>query len=222
VVAVEPSHLLIASRAHLWQLMRDEQRIALNLMEMLAQRIRKNNTAESCRHPAKLGMISSIDPITGLHNRRWLNDMFLRQIDRCAREGKPACMAMIDIDRFKAVNDTFGHHAGDLVLAQIARIMQKQFRPGDLLARYGGEEFAVLLPATKLKAAMAALERLRLAVQRTQTAVAQRTTVKVQVSAGIAQWREGLSLDDLANDADEALRRAKALGRNCVMVAEGD
>ena len=220
VVAVEPSHLLIATPAHLWQLMRAEHRIALNVMEMLAERIRKNNTAESGRHPAKLGMIASIDPITGLHNRRWLNDMFLRQIDRCAREGKAVCMAMIDIDHFKSVNDTFGHHAGDLVLAQIARIMQKQFRPGDLLARYGGEEFAVLLPATKLKPATAALERLRSAVEKAQTSVAQRTTVKVRISAGIAAWREGWSLDDLASHADRALRRAKSGGRNCVMVQD--
>ena len=222
VVAVEPSHLLLATPGHLWQLMHDDSRIALNLLEVLAERIRKNDTAESGRHPAKLNMISSIDPTTGLHNRRWLNDMFLRQIDRCAREGRPVCMAMIDIDHFKSVNDTFGHHAGDLVLAQIARIMQKQFRPGDLLARYGGEEFAVLLPATNLKPAMAALERLRLAVQRAQTSVAQRTTVKVRISAGIAAWREGWSLDDLASHADLALRRAKSGGRNCVMVAEDD
>ena len=224
VIAVEPSHLLAMALNHLWQLMHDEPRIALNLMETLADRARKGkgSAAGSNGHAAKPNMISSIDPITGLHNRRWCNDMFLRQIDRCARKAEPVCMAMIDIDRFKAVNDTFGPQAGDLVLAQIARIMQKQFRPGDLLARYGGEEFAVLLPGTKLKPAMAALERLRLAVDRAQTSVAQRTTVKVRVSAGVAQWREGLSLDDLARHTETALLDAKSNGRNCVMAHQDD
>jgi diguanylate cyclase (GGDEF)-like protein len=165
-------------------------------------------------------MIANIDPVTGLHNRRWFNDIFLRQIDRCAREGEPVCLAMIDIDRLRTVNETFGPQAGDLVLAQIARTMQKQFRPGDLLARYAGEEFAVLLPGTRVQAALAALERLRLAVQKMQTSVAQRTTVKVQVSAGIAAWRDGWSLEDLVEHADEALVRAKSGGGNCVMVAE--
>lgn len=222
VVAIEPSRLLVTNPDHLWVLMQEEHTVALNLMQILAERIRRNNITvlESFRQQAKLSMISNIDPVTGLHNRRWLNDMFLRQIDRCSREGHAVCLAMIDIDRFKIVNDTFGHQAGDLVLAQVARVMQKQFRPGDLLARYGGEEFAVLLPETSLPAAVAALERFRLAVEQTQTAVAGRTTVKVQVSAGIAGWRDGWSLDELMQHADRALYHAKASGRNRVMVAE--
>jgi diguanylate cyclase (GGDEF)-like protein len=221
VVAVEPSRLLVTNPDHLWDLMREEHTVALNLMHILAERIRRNNTTvlESFRQQAKLSMISSIDPVTGLHNRRWLNDMFLRQIDRCAREGQPVCLAMIDIDHFKVVNDSFGHQAGDLVLAQLARVMQMQFRPSDLLARYGGEEFAVLLPETSPQAAVAALERVRLEVERMQTSVAQRTTVKVQISAGIAAWRDSWSLDDLMREADKALYRAKASGRNCVVLA---
>ena len=224
VMAVETSRLLVTTKADLWALMREEHRIALNLMEILAERVHSNNTSvlESFRREAKPSLISSIDPLTGLHNRRWLTDMFLRQIDRCARAGHPACMAMIDLDHFRSVNDTFGRQAGDLVLGQVARVMQKQFRPGDLLVRYGGEEFAVLLPATKLQAAVAALERLRLAVEATQTSVAQRTTVKVQISAGIAAWRAAWSLDDLIHNAERALTRAKSSGRNCVMVAESD
>jgi diguanylate cyclase (GGDEF)-like protein len=222
VVAVQASRLLVTTPAHLRHLMQDEHRVALNLIEILADRIRNNNAVvlESYRHPPRLGMITDVDPVTGLHNRRWFNDMFLRQIDRCAREGRPACLAMIDIDRLRAVNETFGHQAGDLVLAQLARTMQKQFRPGDLLARHGGDEFAVLLPGARMQSAMAALERLRLAVQKTQTSVAQRTTVKVRMSAGICAWRDGWSLEDLVQHAGEALCRAKTGGGNCVMVAE--
>lgn len=220
VVAVEPSRLLMTSAARLWQLMADEPSIALNLMHILAERIRRNNVSvlESFKQQAKLRNLSVIDAGTGLHNRRWMSEVFLRQIDRCARANYPVCLAMLDIDRFKTVNDTFGHQGGDRVLAQVGRILQKQFRPTDLIARYGGEEFAVLLPETDAQEAIAALERFRIVMERTETAVAARTTVKVTVSAGIAPWRNGWSLDDLIQHADEALYRAKAGGRNCIML----
>jgi len=220
VVAVEPSRLVKTSAARLWQLMAAEPAVALNLMHILAERIRRNNVSvlESFKQQAKLRNLSVIDAVTGLHNRRWLSEVFLRQIDRCARANYPVCLAMLDIDRFKTINDTVGHQGGDRVLAQVGRTLQKQFRPTDLIARYGGEEFAVLLPETDAQAALAALERFRLAMQLTETSVAARTTVKVTVSAGIAQWRDGWSLDDLIQHADEALYRAKSGGRNCVML----
>lgn len=221
VVATERSRLLVFTPTDLWQLMRAEHRVALNLMEILAERARSSNAAalEGLRQTPKPSLVASIDPITGLHNRRWRDDMFLRQIDRSAREGRPACMALIVVDRLQTVIDTFGPQAGDLVLAQVARLMQKQFRPGDLLARCGSEEFAVLLPATGLQAAIAALERLRAAVEASQTAVAQRTTVKVRISAGIAAWREGWSLEELTGCARNALEQAQASGSNCVVAS---
>ncbi|MGH8664419.1 MAG: diguanylate cyclase [Burkholderiales bacterium] len=222
VVALEPSRLLVTNAAHLWELMADEPAVALNLMHILAERIRRNNVAvlESYRQQAQLHTISTVDPVTGLHNRRWLNDMFIRQVDRCARARLPSCLAMLDIDRFKSVNDSYGHQAGDRVLAQVGRVMLKQLRPSDLIARYGGEEFAVLLPETALPEAVAALERLRLAIGQCQTAIAQRATVRVSVSIGIAQWREGWSLDELIQAADRALYDAKQAGRNRVMLAQ--
>lgn len=222
VVATEPSRLLLTNPDHLWDLMAEEHGVALNLMHIMAERIRRNNAAvlDSVKQQAQLRTISTIDPVTGLHNRRWLNDVFIRQIDRCSRAGRPICLAMIDLDHFKSINDTFGHRAGDLVLAQLGRTMQSQFRPSDLIARYGGEEFAVLLPETDVQEATAALERVRLAIESTRTSVAARTMVKVTVSAGIASWAEGYSLDDLIQRADQALYRAKKFGRNAVAVAE--
>ncbi len=222
VVALEPSRLLVTNAAHLWELMAEEPAVALNLMHILAERIRRNNVAvlESYRQQAQLRNISTMDPVTGLHNRRWLNDMFIRQIDRCARAHLPSCLAMVDIDRFKSVNDSYGHQAGDRVLAQVGRLLLKQLRPSDLIARYGGEEFAVLLPETGSPEAVAALERVRLAIGQCQTAIAQRATIRVSVSIGIAQWREGWSLDELIQAADGALLEAKQAGRNRIMLAE--
>ena len=222
VVALEPSRLLVTNAAHLWDLMAAEPAIALNLMHILAERIRRSNVAvlESFRRQAQLWSVSTIDPVTGLHNRRWLNEMFLRQVDRCARAGLPSSLAMVDVDRFKVVNDSYGHQAGDRVLAQVARALVQHLRPSDLVARYGGEEFSVLLPETRLHEALTALERLRLAISRCQTAVAQRATVRITVSIGVAQWRDGWSLDDLIHAADRALYRAKQSGRNRVVAAE--
>lgn len=224
VVAVENSRLVKTSAARLWQLMAAEPSIALNLMHILAERIRRNNVSvlESFKQQAQLRNLSVIDPVTGLHNRRWLSEVFLRQIDRCERANYPVCLAMLDIDHFKSVNDTFGHQGGDRVLNQVGRLMQKQFRPTDLLARYGGEEFAVLLPETDEQAAIAALERFRIVLEQMETAVAARTTVKVTISAGIARWHRDWSLDDLLQHADEALYRAKSGGRNCVMLYGDD
>ena len=222
VVAVEISHLLMTNPDHLWELMRGEHAIALNMMQIFTERIRRNNTAilENLKQQEQLQALSTIDQLTGLHNRRWMNEMFLRQIDRCAREAKPLSLAVVDIDHFKAVNDTYGHLGGDQVLAQVARAMQQHFRPTDLLARYGGEEFCVLLPDTTLDLGAAALDRLRASLAAATIALNDGQSLTVKISGGVAQWREGWSLEDLIRAADEALYRAKREGRNRVLTAQ--
>jgi diguanylate cyclase (GGDEF)-like protein len=220
VVAVETSQLLMTNPDHLWELMRAEHAIALNMMHIFTERIRRNNAAilETLKQQAQLQAISTFDPGTGLHNRRWMNEMFLRQIDRCARGGQPLALAMLDIDRFKTVNDTYGQPAGDQVLRWVARAMQQHFRPGDLIVRYGGEEFCVLLPDTRSDRALAALERLRASIETATITLDDGRSLTITLSGSVAAWRDGWSLDDLVTAANKALNAAKQGGRNRVVI----
>jgi diguanylate cyclase (GGDEF)-like protein len=221
VVAVEPSQLLMTNPDHVWELMRAEHAIALNMMHIFTERIRRNNSAmlETLKQQAQLRAISTIDPITSLHNRRWMNEVFLRQIDRCARSRQALALAMLDIDRFKAVNGTYGQPGGDQVLLWVARALQQHFRPGDLIARYGGDEFCVLLPDTRLDRALAALERLRTSIEAASLTLDDGRSLTITVSGGAAAWRDGSSLDDLVQAAGKALQGAKQGGGNKVMIA---
>jgi diguanylate cyclase (GGDEF)-like protein len=168
----------------------------------------------------RLEKLALTDELTGVPNRRHWDEQLPRELGRSLRYDEPVCVAMLDLDRFKDYNDSYGHQAGDRVLAQVGRVIAKQLRPSDLIARYGGEEFAVLLPETTLTEAVAALERLRLAIAQCQTAIAQRATIRVSVSIGIAQWRDDWSLDELIQAADRALLEAKQGGRNRVVLAQ--
>jgi diguanylate cyclase (GGDEF)-like protein len=104
------------------------------------------------------------DGLTGLHNRRWMNEAFSRQLDRCARDSAPSSLVLIDVDALKAYNDRAGHLAGDLLICAVADVLARHIRPGDLLARFGGDEFCLLLPATPLPDALNVAERLRASV----------------------------------------------------------
>jgi diguanylate cyclase (GGDEF)-like protein len=221
VVAVEPSQLLMTNPDHVWELMRAEHAIALNMMHIFTERIRRNNSAmlETLKQQAQLRAISTIDPLTSLHNRRWMNEVFVRQIDRCARGGQALALAMLNIDRFKAVNDTYGQRGGDQVLMWAARALQQHFRPGDLIARYGGDEFCVLLPDTRLDRALAALERLRVSIEAASLTLDDGRSLTITVSGGAAAWRDGWSLDDLVQAAGKALQFAKQGGGNKMMIA---
>jgi diguanylate cyclase (GGDEF)-like protein len=150
---------------------------------------------------AQLASMATTDPLTALPNRRGWE----AHLERCLREGTAdaVCVAMLDLDHFKAFNDTHGHHAGDRLLRDAAASWREQLRPGDLLARYGGEEFAVVLPGCGAEEAAAVVQRLRA-----------RTPGDVTTSAGIAVWDGTESADALMRRADAALYRAKHAGRD--------
>ncbi|RMG20306.1 MAG: diguanylate cyclase [Deltaproteobacteria bacterium] len=171
---------------------------------------------------ARLSTLAVTDPLTGLFNRRHLMDLLETELDRARRHGTPLALLVVDVDHFKAINDTHGHQMGDRVLVAIAKKLKSCLRKHDLIARYGGEEFVVLLPHTGRTEAAATGEKLRDAVAGapfTETA-----GIPITVSIGAATYPDaGLeTVDDLLLRADEALYRAKALGRDRVAMWMGE
>jgi diguanylate cyclase (GGDEF)-like protein/PAS domain S-box-containing protein len=143
------------------------------------------------------------DALTGLPNRRALDDQLPREMARALRAGSTLCLAIIDIDHFKAYNDTYGHLAGDNVLRECAAVWDQALRGEDTILRFGGEEFLVVLPDCGPEDATEILERLRAATPEGQTC-----------SAGLAVWMPGESVDELVGRADKALYAAKESGRD--------
>ena len=199
---------------HVWTMVEHSAELARNLLRLLAGRVSRQDVVpgQSARLKRYFERIATVDPLTGLHNRRWLDDTFARQIERAHRSKQPAVLLMIDLDHFKRINDLFGHLTGDAALARVAELLMAGLRPQDLLARYGGEEFAVMLPAIGLDQAMAVAERLRAGVA--QSARDGRDIGSTTVSIGAAEMQPGDSLADLVARADIALLKAKSAGRN--------
>jgi len=164
--------------------------------------------------------LSLKDPLTGLANRRHFRAVLDRTIDMVARSGEPALLLMVDIDHFKAVNDTHGHPAGDLVLLAVAQTLAKCVRPMDTVARYGGEEFAVVLPNCHTFFGVTVAERIRQSIQNMSVPIASGQPINVTVSIGGAyapEWvRSTASL--WTERADVQLYRAKHEGRNRVIL----
>jgi diguanylate cyclase (GGDEF)-like protein len=187
-----------------------------NLLRLLAGRIDSDDVVpgQSVRLKRYFERIATVDPLTGLHNRRWLDETFARQIERAHRSRQPVVLLMIDLDHFKRINDLFGHLTGDAALARVADLLMAGLRPQDLLARYGGEEFAVLLPAIGLNQAMAVAERLRASVALSARNGDGRDIGLTTISIGAAELHPGDLLADLVARADIALLKAKSAGRN--------
>jgi diguanylate cyclase (GGDEF)-like protein len=158
----------------------------------------------------KLEELATHDALTGVYNRRKLDEMVRAEIARTKRYGQPLSLVILDADHFKRVNDAFGHEVGDEVLVALAGTLRAGIRTVDVLARWGGEEFIVLCPSIDLAEAAELAERLRASVAARDFGAAGRLTV----SLGAAQYRSGESAGDLFGRADAALYRAKESGRD--------
>ncbi len=162
---------------------------------------------------------AKIDPLTGLPNRRALDERLQQEWARHVRHGGHLSVIMADIDHFKNVNDRFGHPSGDEVLRQVARLLAAGCRESDMAARYGGEEFVVVAPETTAQAAVDFAERLRTSIC-SQPLEVRGKAVDVTVSFGVT-GHDGLkSPEEMIQTADEALYRAKSAGRNCVKACQ--
>jgi diguanylate cyclase (GGDEF)-like protein/PAS domain S-box-containing protein len=194
----------------------------MQVQELLQQQIKEHTTAlfeanERLQHE------SIHDPLTGLYNRRYLEDILERETRRAVRAEHGLSVILLDLDHFKRFNDTYGHDAGDTVLRETAALFLKSVRAEDIVCRYGGEEFVIILPMADFKVACARAERIREKVRELHLLYRGQPLGSITVSAGVAGLPEhGIVPKELLAAADAALYRAKAEGRDRVIGAEGE
>jgi diguanylate cyclase (GGDEF)-like protein len=192
-----------------------EMREVFDELAVLREQQRRKRVLEQTqdRMAVRLKRLSETDGLTGLLNRRALEVLGWKAFAGAEQDRKPLAVIMFDIDHFKSVNDTHGHHAGDVVLKHVADLIQARLRPGDRLARFGGEEFVILVPDDDENRVRLIAERLRSAIARTPIA----TGIAITASFGIAvRQRDDASWGDLIARADQCLYAAKRMGRNRV------
>ncbi|MDH4557870.1 GGDEF domain-containing protein [Pseudomonas sp. BN417] len=210
VVASEPTSVLRLHRQALVGLFQQAPQVMQNLLELLCDRVRQGN-----RIILDTEQNAKIDTLTGLFNRRWLEHIYQRESTRCAFNGQPLSMLMLDVDHFKGYNDRHGHLAGDYALCLVAHTLRNQLRPKDSMARYGGEEFVILLPEMNCREARAIGERLRSSLEQIPSFYSPLGVLPgVTVSIGLAEMCKPDSLQGLIARADSALYQAKQDGRN--------
>ncbi len=203
----------MSSKDEIGRLAQSFNRMVLSLRETMASRDELTAEIEKRREiEEELKVLSTVDELTQLYNRRAFNDFLAQMIVQAQRYNEPLSIAMLDFDHFKKINDRLGHTVGDSVLKQLAEIIQANIRASDVLARWGGEEFILLMPKITLADAARVMDRLRLIVADEEFVGGSTVTISV----GVTELRPGDGFDDLLKRVDEAQYRAKASGRNNV------
>ncbi|MEW5727027.1 MAG: diguanylate cyclase, partial [Pseudomonadota bacterium] len=217
-VVIEPVRGADGADIGFAQVIRDttERREALEALRKAKDELERRveeRTRELHALNAELERLADTDPLTGIYNRRGFLPVAKHELARSARYKTPLCMLCIDIDKFKDINDTFGHAAGDIALRMVVRQMEAQLRAGDVVARLGGDEFALLLLETDATAGAKVATRL---CEEVASAVTPEGCVDftVGISVGVAQWQSGETVDALLARADAALYRAKNRDRS--------
>lgn len=213
VVGINKSTLMeILSRSH---------SVCMNLMRGQAERFRRHaemltaaqNNARRFRAQAET------DTLTGLHNRAWFMDVMRTQLNICENANQSVTLAVLDVDHFKRVNDTWGHPVGDSLLKAVADALKTRLRTSDFLARFGGEEFIAVMTGANLVTAIPILNEVRKGVQAIALPVERTEVLSCTISIGAAEFAVGETLDALISRADQALYCAKNSGRNQVQVS---
>ena len=189
-----------------------------NLIELFAEQVAL--TLGNLKLRETLRSQSIRDPLTGLFNRRYLEETLSREERRAARANSPIGLIVFDVDHFKRLNDTHGHDAGDAVLRALGAMLQSHVREGDIACRYGGEEFVIALPGASIAIVCQRAEELRQATEKLASLVPGRSIEKVTISLGAAAYPDhGATWQEVIQSADKALYRAKQSGRNKVEAA---
>jgi diguanylate cyclase (GGDEF)-like protein len=219
VSAAENSRILIIDEEVMWSLIGSSHAIANNLLVVLSQRLRHGNSVinkikgllKEYEHNA------TVDALTSLYNRRWLDNTMIRVMHRCHKNDEALSVMMIDIDRFKDYNDNYGHLAGDIALRTVSQSIKQYLRPEDMVTRYGGEELFALLPGLDINGALTIAERLRGAIKQTEIANEEDQSLpSVTVSIGVSEMVNYDDPNKLIEDADKAMYQAKHTGRDRV------
>ncbi len=166
----------------------------------------------------KASVQARLDPLTGALNRRGLDEAFAREVMAARRKGSALCLAMLDIDNFKVLNDTHGHNTGDAALTHLVAVARTSMRPQDTMARYGGEEFVILLPDTSVDHAVEAMQRLQRELTK-RFFLQDKQRLMITFSAGVAVLEANETPDDAIKRADHAMYLAKRAGKNRVFAA---
>ncbi|MDA8123549.1 MAG: diguanylate cyclase [Deltaproteobacteria bacterium] len=191
-----------------------EQQLALMVGEAIKLSLSNLKLREKLREQA------TRDPLTGLFNRRQLEESLPRELHRARRRKSQMCIAMLDLDHFKKFNDTFGHHAGDLLLREFGQVLRGKLRKSDIACRYGGEEFLIVMPDSSLADTCQRVEEIRVLVKKMAIRQGDHLLGTITVSAGIAGTQEhaGVTMHEFLHAADTAMYAAKQAGRDRVVV----
>jgi diguanylate cyclase (GGDEF)-like protein len=223
VIALTPIRLLSLSSDKFNQFLNENPAMGLNIMRVLSARLRqageersqqKTSEKELSHQMVELREQAIRDPLTGLFNRRYLQETLEREFSRARRENLAISILIMDIDHFKQINDTFGHQAGDYILQKFGKLLQECVRLEDIVCRYGGDEFVVVMPNANVAAACERAEQIRITFH-AQCISFEDHELHATLSLGTAAYpKHGSSAEEVLSNADQALYQAKQAGRN--------
>ncbi|HOI73900.1 MAG TPA: GGDEF domain-containing protein [Syntrophales bacterium] len=216
-VANEICQLLVMDEDILWSLVHSSHAAACNLLLILTCRLRNTDhvMARNSRLDEVYQLYGSVDALTGIHNRHWIDNALDRLCTRCDKGGIPLTVFMIDIDHFKSLNDHYGHLYGDRILHSVARLLSGHLRPSEPIGRYGGDEFVIVVPHIDESEADWIAERLCQSMREAPPLTLEgRELPHPTISVGVATKKTGQTARELLEGADQALYRAKSKGRD--------